>query len=411
LVSKPRPAAGPSFPEFVALIALMMGLTAYSIDNVLPAFEITRQRFAVENPNDVPLLVYSFMIAFAISQAFYGPASDALGRRPLLLVGVTIFTAGSLLSLVAPSFEALLGARVIQGVGAGAARVLAVAIIRDRYEGRDMARVMSLAMMVFMMVPILAPATGSGLILVGGWHAIFISMLALGLLLGLWFGMRMPETLPPGERLAFSASGFAGALRLTVTTRVCLGYTIAIGLMRGSLLAYIGSAQQILETTVYGLGAIFTLYFAVIALAQAGASLLNARMVMGIGMRRLSHGGVCGFLAVSALLLIAALLHAGKPPLGLFMGLLMLCFFLFSFTIANFNAMAMQPLGAVAGTASSFIGAVTTFFAALCGLAVARAFDGTVVPLAAGFCLLGAGALGAAAWAERGRLFGSGKDG
>lgn len=405
LLRSPAP-AGPSFPEFVALIALMMGVTAFSIDNLLPAFDVIGARFALRDPNDVQLLVYAYMVAFALAQMAYGPISDVVGRRPVLLAGLAVFAAGSLLAMAAPSFELLIAARAIQGIGTAAARVLAVAIVRDRFEGRDMARVMSLAMMVFLVVPIVAPAIGTGILMVGGWPAIFASMLTLGLALALWFGLRMPETLHPEYRLSFSPARIAGAVRLTVTTRVAFGYATAVGLLLGCVLSYVGSAQQILETTVYGLGPVFSVYFGLVAAVMGAGALLNSQFVRRLGMRRLSHSGICGFVLAAGLHLALALAFGGQPPLALFIGLLSLKFFLFSLTVPNFNAMAMQPLGAVAGTASSFIGAYTTLIGALGGFAVGRAFDGSVVPLTAGFLLLGLSSLAAVLWAEHGRLFG-----
>ncbi|MBN8921121.1 MAG: MFS transporter, partial [Rhizobiales bacterium] len=194
----------PRFGEFVAIIALMMGLTSFAIDNLLPAFDALRAEFSIADPNRAQLAIYVYMIAFAVAQLVYGPVSDMMGRRPTVLFGVVIFVLGSLLALVARSFEVLLIARAIQGVGSAAARVLAVTIVRDRFAGREMARVMSLTMMVFLIVPIFAPTLGSALLALGNWHMIFGATAALGLLLAVWFGLRMPETLHPEYRFPFS---------------------------------------------------------------------------------------------------------------------------------------------------------------------------------------------------------------
>jgi DHA1 family bicyclomycin/chloramphenicol resistance-like MFS transporter len=400
--------AGPKFPrfgEFVALIALMMGVTAYSIDNLLPAFDYIREEFRVENPNDLQLLVYGYMIAFGIAQLAYGPLADMFGRRPVLLGGTLIFALGSALAIFAPSFSVLMAARIIQGIGTAAARVLAVAVVRDRYSGREMARVMSLAMMVFLIVPILAPAIGAGLVALGSWRLVFWSMLALALILALWFGLRMPETLHPQYRLPFSAARIGAAARLTLTTRVALGYSLGVGLLMGCMLAYVGSAQQILETSVYNLGPSFTIYFALVAGTMAFASLGNSLLVRRFGMRRLSHTGMCGFVLIAALQLVTALAYSGQPPLALFILMISLNLFLFALTVPNFNAMAMEPLGAVAGTAASLIGASTTLIGALCGAVIGRAFDGTVIPLAVGFLTLSTVCLATVLWTERGMLF------
>lgn len=398
-------ASEPSFREFVALIALMMGVTAFAVDNLLPAFGPMRADLRIVQPNAPQLLIYGYMIAFALAQTVYGPISDIAGRRPVLILGLAIFAAGGVMAMLAPSFEVLMLARIIQGVGGAAARVLAVAIVRDRYSGRDMARVMSLAMLVFLTVPIFAPTIGTMLLLTGTWRAIFASMLILALVLAVWFGMRMPETLHPEFRFPFSWRRIGEATHRTVTTRIALGYATGVGLMMGCLMGYIGSSQQIFETTVYGLGPLFPLYFAIIGMVMMAAALVNARLVRRLGTRRLSHTAVLGFVATAAALLATALAFDGRPPLIVFMVLLSVSLFLFGLMVPNFNAMAMEPLGAIAGTASSLIGAFTTLLGALAGLAIGQSFDGTVTPLAAGYLLLGAACLAMVLWAERGRLF------
>lgn len=402
---EPQTRNEPPFGEFVALVALMMGLTSFAIDNLLPAFDVLRAAFAVADPNHAQLTVYVYMIAFALGQFVYGPVSDMIGRRPALLAGLVIFAAGCVLAIAATSFSLLLAARAIQGVGSAAARVLAVTIVRDRFVGRDMARVMSLTMMVFLIVPIFAPAIGSLLLALGGWRTIFAATLGLGVLLAAWFGRRMPETLHPEHRFPFSLAQVVKALRLTVTTRVSIGYATGVGLMMGCLMAYIGSAQQILETSVYGLGPVFSLYFGVIAALMGVGSLVNSRLVRRLGMRRMGHAGLCGFAFVAAVQLAGALAFGGHPPLAWFVSTVALNLMLFSLTVPNFNALAMEPLGTVAGTASSFIGAYTTLFGALCGLAVGQAFNGTVIPLAAGFVILSAACVAVVLWTEKGRLF------
>jgi DHA1 family bicyclomycin/chloramphenicol resistance-like MFS transporter len=398
------PASRLSFAEFVALIALMMGITAYSVDNLLPAFDFIRSSFQVRDPNSLQLLVYGYMVAFAITQLVYGPVSDMVGRRPILIFGMTIYIAGCVLAIFASSFEVLMVSRVVQGIGSAAARVLAVAIVRDRFSGREMARVMSLTMVVFLIVPIFAPAIGSLLLLFGPWQWIFASMLILAVILTVWFGLRMPETLHPEYRFPFSLRRIGSAIALTVTTRVSFGYSTAVGLMLGCVMAYVGSAQQILETTVYGLGPTFSVYFALVAGTMAAGSLLNSRIVRRFGMRRLSHAGVIGFALMAGLQLASALVFNGHPPLAFFVASIALAMFLFSLTVPNFNALAMEPLGAVAGTAASFIGAYTTLMGALCGLAVGQSFDGTVTPLAAGYFVLSVSCLLVILWTERGRL-------
>ena len=394
----------PSFPEFVLLIALVMSLGSLSIDNLLPAFGPIQADFGISDPNDLQLLVTAYMVPFAIMQAVYGPISDVIGRRPTLMIGLAIYLIGGLVATMAGSFSMLLIGRVIQGAGLAATRVLTIAIIRDRFAGREMARVMSITMMVFIIVPIVAPATGSLLLLLGTWHLIFGTIVGVAVLVGSWFFVRMPETLHPEYRRSFSFSQIASAIQTTMSNRISIGYATGIGLMMGCLMSYIGSAQQIFETEVYHLGVFFPVVFGCIAAFMGAASLTNATLVQRLGMRRLSHIGICGFTLVAAVQLSIAFLYGGRPPLLLYAGVFALNQFLFSLTVPNFNSIAMAPLGSIAGTASSFIGSYTTLLGALLGLVIGRSFNGTVIPLSVGYLGLGAACLGIVLWTEKGRL-------
>jgi DHA1 family bicyclomycin/chloramphenicol resistance-like MFS transporter len=395
----------PRFGEFVTLIALMMGLTALSIDNLLPAFPAIQAAYRIGDPNELQLLVYVYMFGFGVVQLVYGPVSDVVGRRPTLLVGLSIYAVGCLLAAFAPSFEVLLVARAIQGTGVAAARVLAIAIVRDCYSGREMARVMSLTFAVFIIVPVFAPATGSATLLFGDWPLLFTSMLALAVGVAAWFWLRMPETLHPEYRLPFSAARILDGVRLTVTCRAAVGYSTAVALMFGSLLGYVGSSQQIFETEVYKLGPYFPVAFGAIAAVMGVGAILNSQLVRRWGMRRLSHGSILAFLGVSVVQACAAVFYDGQPPLLVFGLVLAANQFLASLAFPNFNAMAMEPLGAVAGTASSFMGFYTTIAAALLGLAIGQAFDGTVLPLGVGYVVLSMLAVLVVLWTEKGRLF------
>ena len=395
----------PSFAEFVALISFTMGLMSLSIDNVLPAFGAIQASFGIADANEMQLLISAYMVAFALMQIVYGPLSDVIGRRPAMMIGLAVYGVGTVIAIVAPSFGLLLAGRAVQGMGAAAIRVLVVAIVRDRYSGREMARVMSLIIMVFIVVPVFAPAIGSLFLWLGGWRLIFISMLALAAVVASGFVLRMPETLHPEYRFPFSMRRILdGALR-TITTRVSLGYATAMALTMGILFGYLNSSQQIFQTEVYGLGPLFPIAFGAIAAVLGVASFLNSQLVRRLGMRRLSHFGICGFILVAALLLGSAVIFAGRPPLALFGPLLAASLFLMSLMMVNFNAMAIEPLGAIAGTASSVIGVYTSLSGALLGLFVGQAFDGTVIPLGTGFLLLGVLALLVVLWTERGRLF------
>jgi DHA1 family bicyclomycin/chloramphenicol resistance-like MFS transporter len=400
-----RRVPSPSFAEFVALISFTMGLMSLSIDNLLPAFGAIRASFDVADANEMQLIISAYMVAFALMQIVYGPLSDVIGRRPAMMIGLAVYGVGTVIAIVAPSFGLLLAGRAVQGMGAAAIRVLVVAIVRDRYSGREMARVMSLIIMVFIVVPVFAPAIGSLFLWLGGWRLIFISMLALVAIVATGFALRMPETLHPEYRFPFSMRRILDGALQTVTTRTSLGYATAMALTMGILFGYLNSSQQIFQTEVYGLGPLFPLAFGAIAAVLGVASFLNSQLVRRLGMRRLSHFGICGFILMAALLLASAVIFAGRPPLALFGPLLAASLFLMSLMMVNFNAMAIEPLGAIAGTASSVIGVYTSLSGALLGLLVGQAFDGTVIPLGAGFLLLGVLALLVVLWTERGRLF------
>lgn len=402
---------GPGFGEFVGLVALMMAVTAISIDNLLPAFPAIQAQFGVADPNSLQLLIYVYMIGFGIAQIVYGPVSDTYGRRRVLLVSLAIYVAGSCLAMVAPSFEWLLAARVIQGIGAAGGRVLSTAIVRDRFAGREMASVMSLVMMVFLIVPMIAPAIGGAMLALGSWHYVFISMLVLAGSLVVWFTARMPETLHPEYRRSFSLRAVGQAVALTFRNRVAVGYATALGLLTGCIMGYVGSAQQVFDTGLYRLGTLFPLAFGLVAGAMGAATLVNARLVRRVGMRPLSHLGLTLFVGVAVAQVGLGLAYHGHPPLWMFLCVLGLNQFLISFAMPNFNALALQPLGEIAGTASSFLGFYTTILGAFCGYLIGQAFDGSVLPIGIGYAGLGALALLVVVWTERGRLFRGGVSG
>lgn len=369
-----------SFTEFVALTAALMALTALSIDIMLPALPEIASALGVDDENQRQLIVIVYMAGFAAGQLIYGPLSDRVGRRPILLAGLAIFVIGSIAALVAHSFYALLAARIVQGLGAASPRILALAVVRDLYSGRHMARVMSFAMMVFIVIPVFAPSIGQGLIQVGNWHLTFYALLAIGLALALWAGSRLPET-------AGAALGKERALILTQSLRavfnpLTIGYGTAAGFMFGCLLAYVASAQQIF-VDVFGLGSAFPVMFGAVASTMAVASFANGRLVERLGMRLVSHTALVGFLTVSVVLVVA--MSLGLASLAVFASLVASAFFLFGFIAPNFNAMAMETQGHNAGMASSIIGSLSTAIGAVVGGLIGQWFDGTALPLALGF--------------------------
>lgn len=393
----------PGFPEFVGLMASMMALTALSIDVMLPALPLIREEYGVADVNQQQLVVTLYVLGFGAGQLFYGPLSDRFGRKAVLGFGLMLYAAASFWCMLATSFDGLLAARFVQGVANAAPRVIAVAVVRDVYGGRRMAEVMSFVMIVFIIVPAIAPAIGSGILLMGDWHVIFGFLGIVSVAILTWTTLRLSETRPPEMREPMSVKWLLGAFRQTLTTRQTLGYTLAVGSVFGGMMSYVNSAQQIFVVT-YDVGASFPLLFGLVAAALAAAAVINSRMVMRMGMRRMGHTALFGFAGVASLHLALELL-AGPLPLEVFLALMMGQLFCFGFIMPNLNALAMEPMGRIAGTASSFVGAVTTGIAAFLGWIVGQAFDGTALPLCIGFAVYGLMGLFATLVTERGKLF------
>ncbi|KAB0680872.1 multidrug effflux MFS transporter [Aureimonas leprariae] len=400
-----RPSAAQRLPywELVTMIASLMALNAAAIDILIPALQQIGATLGVETENQRQLAISSYVFGFGAAQIVYGPLSDRFGRRPLLFVGLAIYILASFAAARSPTFEALLVARCIQGIGAAATRVIAVSIVRDCFGGARMASVMSLVMMVFMAVPIIAPNIGNAIMIFGSWQEIFIVNCVFATFVTLWVAARLPETLHPEDKRPLTPRKTAEAFRIVLTNRRSLGYSIAAALLFGVLFGFINQAEQV-YTGIFKIGPLFTLYFSTAAFFMAAASFTNSRLVERFGMRRLSHGALCGFIALSAIqLLISGVL--GFMPFWLFLPLVILTFGLFGFIGTNFNALALDPLGHVAGTASSVIGFMQTLLGGALGALIGACYDGTLRPLYAGFLLLSLSALVGVLLAERGRMF------
>ena len=387
--------------EFVALMATLTALVALSIDMVLPALPAIGASLGVRHANENQLVVSLLFLGFGIGQLFYGPLSDTAGRKPAAFLGLVIFSAGCLLALLAQTSSMMLAGRLLQGIGVAGPRTITIALVRDRFEGREMARVMSLVTAVFILVPIVAPALGQVVLGAFGWRAIFVVYLAMGLITSVWFGLRQEETLPAARRMPFSLARLGAAAREVLTNRVAVSYTVAAGLVFGAFLGYLTSAQQILQEQ-YALGARFPIYFGALAVAIGGASLANARLVMRYGMRALSQWSLWGIFAVSIVFTGVAAAAGGHPPLWMLMVYLMVSFFGIGLLFGNLSALAMQPLGAIAGTGSAMVGGMSMLISLALGTGIGQIYNGTVLPLAGGFAVLSLCSIVTAWWAEAG---------
>lgn len=393
--------AGVSATELVVMMAGLMALNALAIDIMLPALPDLGRDLDIADPNHRQYVVLVYVFGLGAAQLFMGPLSDRFGRKLPLLISLLAYAACGLWCVFAATFPQMLVARGIQGVAASGARVISLSIIRDVTSGRAMARLMSLIMMVFMAVPILAPNIGQLILMVADWRWIFAVLVAFGVGMALWVGLRLRETLPAIARAQIRMRTLLVAYKRVLTTRVTAGYMLASGLIFGCLFAFISTSEQIF-VGVYGKTETFSLYFAGVAGGMAVSSFLNARLVGRLGMRRLSHLAVLTFVCVIGAYLAA--LQLGFDGFIPFYATMVLGFFCFSLIGANFNAMAMEPLGDIAGTASSALGFSSTLVAGGLGAVIGQSFDGTVEPFALGFLYLGLATLAVVLVTERGQL-------
>ena len=396
---------GPGFKESIALLALMISFVALSLDIMLPALPYIGRDLGVKHPNDVQLVVSVLVFGLALGQLAYGPVSDSIGRKPAIYAGILIFVVGCLLSILSTRFEVMLAARFMQGIGAAGPRSVIVALIRDQYGGRAMARMMSAVMAVFIFVPAMAPTFGQAILLVADWRAIFTALLVLGLVAFVWFAVRQPETLPKERRTSFCARNILTSAIEVCTNRIALGYTLAAGLVLGILIGYLSCAQQIFQE-VYDLGRRFPLYMAVLALFIGGASYCNSRIVLRAGMRSLSWLAIRLLIAVSVVYLVLVYLMGGHSPLWLLMVCFAVDFFCLGILFGNLNAIAMEPLAHIAGVGAAVVSSLSNLVAVVIGTLIGQSYNGTTLPLVGGFAVLSITAAVAMRWADHKRALG-----
>ena len=408
-MSDTSPAArGLSRVEFIILVAGLMALNALAIDVMLPALPYMGEALGVTNENERQLVVSAYMIGFGAAQLAFGPITDRFGRRAPLFVGIILYVICALLAVFAPTFAILLGLRFCQGLGAASTRVIAMSVIRDRYSGREMASVMSLAFMVFMAIPIVAPGIGQLILSAGGsWHFIFLLMAGLATAIGLWAWFRLPETLHPEYRRELKLSVILDGFRAVFTNRAAFFYGLCGMLFFSAMFAFIICTQQIF-VGIYGLGPYFPIAFASVAALMAVANFLNSRVVKRFGMRRISHLATLLYIAAGGTILTLALM--GPVNFWVYYVLLISLQFVFAWATSNMNSLSMEPLGAVAGTAAAVFGFMQTVGGALIGTFIGQQFNGTLVPNSLAYVVMGVLVLCCVLIAERGRLFGVGAE-
>ena len=379
----------PSAAEFIALVAMLISLVALSIDSMLPALPAIAAEFSLTDLNDQQYIITSLFLGLSVGQLIYGPLSDAYGRKYPIYAGIGIFVVGSVICLLTPSYELLLAGRFLQGLGASSARIVTLAIVRDRFEGAAMARIMSFVMAVFIFIPALAPLLGQSILFFGDWHLIFAFILLYGTVAVGWFGFRLEESLPVARRHPLRLGTLWQGIVFIFKQPVSVVAILVAGLMFGGFVAYLSSAQQILGD-LYQTGDAFALYFALLALGIGAASIVNARIISRLGILRVCLLGStlqCGLSLV--MVSVSILVFDQLPPLWLFMLYCFPLFFCLGLQFGNLNALAMQPLGNIAGLGASVSGAVSTLIAVPLGSFVGQHYNGTPTPLIMGFMVFG----------------------
>jgi len=377
-----------SYAEFIVLISMLMALTALSIDAMLPANPQITEQFGISKPEDLQLIVNVFFLGFAISQLVYGPLADRFGRKPILLLGIGIYLCASFFAIFAPSFESLIMARFFQGIGSGSPRVIPTSIIRDVTQGRQMAKLMSLTMMVFIIVPVLAPSLGELILLAGSWQWIFIMLTIMAMILGVWLFLRLPETLAESDRQPLNVTSLLSNIKTVLTNPITMGYTLALSAIFGAFNIYLSASQPIFDQ-FYDLADQFAVIFGFVAAFMGLSSYLNSRLVINLGMRYLSHIGLVVFVGLSCIFVVACLLYDGLPPACIFIGLMAGLLFLIGIIFPNQHALAMEPMEKLAGTAASVIGCISTTIGVILGTLVGFWLNGSLLPMALAFLVYG----------------------
>ena len=392
------PKQHPSRPEFVILMAFMVSVFAMSTDVMLPAMSLIASDLGVTNPNDVQLVISSMFAGFAIGQLFAGPLSDSFGRKPVIYAGYGLFIIGCIIAVVAGDLTTMMLGRFFQGLGVAAPRTVSTSLIRDRFAGRGMAQIMSMVMAVFILVPMLAPTIGQLIIFFFPWRYCFGLLLLMAVTATFWFALRQPETLAVERRRELSLVSLLGAAKDVLGRRIVIGYTLALGLVFGAFVSYLGAAQQIFQDAL-GVGSWFPLYFGLASIAIGASSALNSMLVMRLGMRRLT------MLALLNLTLVSGVFYGafwigfnGQPPILLFMSWQLLAFASIGILFGNLNALAMEPVGQVAGMGSAITGFLSTLVSLPFAYVIGQMFNNTVLPLVGGFALLGLAALLTVGW-------------
>ncbi len=371
--------------QFIALMAALMSVVALAIDALLPALDVIGLAIGVSKLIDNQLLITMIFLGLGIGPLVFGPLSDSLGRKPVVYVGFVIFIISSFICVYAESLEVMIAGRILQGIGLSSPRTIAIAIIRDKFSGNYMARIMSFVTVVFLLVPIVAPAMGKLILDYHNWQGIFYIQIFMSLLVCFWFWRRQPETLLKSNRIRFSRAKLIKGFKEVLRQKRTMGYTIISGFVVGSFLVYLSSSQQIFQEQ-YGLKEEFPYIFSGLAIAIGAAIFLNATLVLRYGMKRLVSIALLGFFATS-LLYIVLFYNSVNPPIEVLLLFFGMQFFCIGFLFGNLRALAMEPVGHIAGIAAAITGFISTMMAVPISTIIGRYIAHTALPLFIGFSI------------------------
>ncbi|QIE58402.1 multidrug effflux MFS transporter [Rasiella rasia] len=371
--------------EFIALMAALMSVTALSIDALLPALEIIGVAINTTNTADNQLLITMIFLGLGVGPLAFGPLSDALGRKPSVYMGFAIFVLASFICLSAQSLEMMVAGRILQGIGLSAPRTICIAIIRDTYEGDYMARIMSFVTVVFLLIPIVAPALGQFILNHYNWQDIFYVQVIISLIVALWFWLRQEETLDQKHRIPFQTARILKGFAETLKYKTTVGYTLISGFVVGSFLVYLSASQQIFQNQ-YGLETEFPYIFAGLAIAIGIAIFLNGTFVLRYGMKKMVTVSLIGFFSVSVVYLL--FFHSiPQPNIYILLSFFAVQFFFIGFLFGNLRALAMQPVGHIAGIAAAITGLISTLMAVPISTLIGRFVINSTLPLFIGFSI------------------------
>ncbi len=372
--------------EFICLNAMLMALVAISVNMILPAFQNMTANFGLPDQNMIGLSVTLLFGGLAVGQMVFGPLSDSFGRKSAMNFGLALFIAGTAISYYSTDFTALLMGQIVQGLGLGAPRVVSLAIVRDRFAGDAMGRIMSFIMVIFVMVPTVSPFLGQSVILAFEWRSLFIVFGAAGALMALWMNVRLVETLVAEKRSRYSFANLYSAVLKVAGNRVSMGYAVSLGLVSSAFIAYLNMSQQILQVQ-YGLGVQYPLYFGALSLSLAAASFINGRIVLWLGMEALSLWALVSMCLISVAGSGWLVWSQTEPGLWGLLTYLAAMLFGFGILVSNLNALAMRSLGEIAGMGAAIVGALSTLISIPFAIWIGGFYAGSILPLTGGFAL------------------------